>query len=45
MDRTIASINPLDGKVLREFEPHSDAEIARRLQCAVDAFDISVYVG
>ena len=38
MDRTIASINPLDGKVLREFEPHSDAEVARRLQRAVDAY-------
>src|SRR5262245_60804779 len=38
MDRTIASINPLDGKVLREFEPHSDTEIAIRLQRGVDAF-------
>src|SRR5215472_1723372 len=35
---TIASINPATGQMLREFEPHSDQELQRRLQGAVEAF-------
>ena len=38
MAHRIASINPTTGQLLREFEPHSDAEIERRLQRAADAF-------
>ena len=34
----IASINPFDGAVLRTFEPHSDAEIERRLALASKVF-------
>jgi succinate-semialdehyde dehydrogenase/glutarate-semialdehyde dehydrogenase len=34
----IASISPLTGQVLRRFDPHSDAEIERRLQRAAEVF-------
>ncbi|HWH72302.1 MAG TPA: NAD-dependent succinate-semialdehyde dehydrogenase, partial [Candidatus Sulfotelmatobacter sp.] len=34
----MASINPTTGQVMRQFEPHSDQEVERRLQCAADAF-------
>ena len=36
--RGIASVNPFTGQVVRQFEPHSDAEIERRLERAVAAF-------
>jgi succinate-semialdehyde dehydrogenase/glutarate-semialdehyde dehydrogenase len=36
--RGIASINPANGRILRQFEPHSDLEVERRLQRAADAF-------
>ena len=38
MNRGIVSINPTDGTVLRRFEPHSPAEVDRRLAAAVKAF-------
>jgi succinate-semialdehyde dehydrogenase/glutarate-semialdehyde dehydrogenase len=38
MDRAIASINPVNGRVLQQFEPHSDAEIEIKLQRAAEAF-------
>jgi succinate-semialdehyde dehydrogenase/glutarate-semialdehyde dehydrogenase len=34
----MASINPATGKVMKEFEFHSDQEVERRLQRAVEAF-------
>ncbi len=34
----MASINPATGKVMKESEPHSDQEVERRLECAVEAF-------
>ena len=34
----IASINPATGKLLKTFEPHSDAQIDEKLQRAKDAF-------
>jgi len=34
----MASVNPATGEVMREFEPHSDQEVERRLQRAVEAF-------
>ncbi len=34
----IATINPATGKVLKTFEPHSDAQIEEKLQRAKDAF-------
>ena len=34
----IASINPMDGRLLRQFQPHSEVEVERRLQTASDAF-------
>ena len=40
MTRGIVSINPANGEVLRKFEPHSDAEIERRLECAAEAFRV-----
>jgi succinate-semialdehyde dehydrogenase / glutarate-semialdehyde dehydrogenase len=38
MDRGIASINPATGRVLRQFAPHSDLEIERRLGRAAASF-------
>jgi succinate-semialdehyde dehydrogenase/glutarate-semialdehyde dehydrogenase len=38
MRRAISSINPANGRLLRQFEPHSDAEVERRLRLAADAF-------
>lgn len=38
MSRGIVSINPANGELLRQFEPHSDAEVERRLQRAADSF-------
>ena len=35
----IASINPATGEKLKEFAVHTDAEIEKALQCAVDAFE------
>jgi succinate-semialdehyde dehydrogenase/glutarate-semialdehyde dehydrogenase len=34
----IATVNPATGKVLKTFEPHSDAQIEEKLQRAKDAF-------
>jgi succinate-semialdehyde dehydrogenase/glutarate-semialdehyde dehydrogenase len=34
----MASVNPATGKVMREFEPHSEPEVERRLRRAVQAF-------
>src|SRR5271170_1512030 len=34
----IATTNPATGKVLKTFEPHSDAQIDEKLQRAADAF-------
>ena len=34
----IATINPATGKVLKTFEPHTDAQIDEKLQRAADAF-------
>jgi succinate-semialdehyde dehydrogenase/glutarate-semialdehyde dehydrogenase len=34
----LVSINPASGQVLRRFDPHSDAEIERRLQRAAEVF-------
>jgi succinate-semialdehyde dehydrogenase/glutarate-semialdehyde dehydrogenase len=34
----IASINPATGEVLKEFEPHSDAQIEEKLQRAAEVF-------
>jgi succinate-semialdehyde dehydrogenase / glutarate-semialdehyde dehydrogenase len=34
----IASINPATGKVLKRFEPHSEAQVEEKLQRAKDAF-------
>ena len=36
--RVMASINPATGKVMKEFELHSDQEVERRLGRAVEAF-------
>jgi len=36
--KTMSSISPATGEVLARFEPHSDPEVERRLQLAVDAF-------
>ena len=36
----IASVNPATGETVRTFEPLTDAEIERKLQCAVAAFEI-----
>jgi succinate-semialdehyde dehydrogenase/glutarate-semialdehyde dehydrogenase len=36
----IASINPATGQVLRQFEPHPDAEVQRRLHLAAQTFPI-----
>jgi succinate-semialdehyde dehydrogenase/glutarate-semialdehyde dehydrogenase len=38
MDRPIASLNPFNGQVLRQFSAHSDAEVESRLRRAADAF-------
>jgi succinate-semialdehyde dehydrogenase/glutarate-semialdehyde dehydrogenase len=35
----IASINPATGEKLKEFAPHNDAEIQKRLACATAAFE------
>ncbi len=37
----IASINPATGEKLAEFQPLSDGEIERKLQCAADAFRVN----
>ncbi|HEY3839730.1 MAG TPA: NAD-dependent succinate-semialdehyde dehydrogenase [Bryobacteraceae bacterium] len=34
----IRSVNPYTGKLLQSFEPHSDAEVERRVQLAWDTF-------
>src|ERR1700694_1347040 len=34
----IASINPFNGKTMKVFEPHSDAEIERRLELSSKTF-------
>jgi succinate-semialdehyde dehydrogenase/glutarate-semialdehyde dehydrogenase len=34
----IATVNPTTGKTEQEFTPHDDAEVARRLRLAADAF-------
>jgi succinate-semialdehyde dehydrogenase/glutarate-semialdehyde dehydrogenase len=36
--RTLASMSPLTGELLREFEQHSDEEVAKKLQLAVETF-------
>jgi succinate-semialdehyde dehydrogenase/glutarate-semialdehyde dehydrogenase len=36
--RGIASINPTDGRLVRQFEAHSELEVERRIQNASDAF-------
>jgi succinate-semialdehyde dehydrogenase / glutarate-semialdehyde dehydrogenase len=38
MSRGIASVNPVNGQVLRQFEPHSEAEVERKLQRAAEVF-------
>ena len=38
MGRTITSINPVNGRILRQFEPNSETEIELRLQRAADTF-------
>src|SRR5215471_20578328 len=35
---TVASINPLNGELLREYEQHSDEAVALKLQLAVETF-------
>jgi succinate-semialdehyde dehydrogenase / glutarate-semialdehyde dehydrogenase len=37
--RLIAGVNPATGEVLREFEPHSDAELEQRLERASTQFE------
>lgn len=36
--RTVASVSPLTGEVLREFEQHSDAAVEKKLALAASAF-------
>jgi succinate-semialdehyde dehydrogenase/glutarate-semialdehyde dehydrogenase len=38
MDFMIASINPYNGETLKVFEPHSEAEVERRLQLSYSTF-------
>jgi succinate-semialdehyde dehydrogenase/glutarate-semialdehyde dehydrogenase len=33
-----ASVNPATGETVRTYDPHSDAEVERRLRCAAEAF-------
>jgi succinate-semialdehyde dehydrogenase/glutarate-semialdehyde dehydrogenase len=35
----IATVNPATGELLKNFEPHSDAEIAAKLDLAQQAFE------
>ncbi len=35
----IASINPATGEKLKDFPPHDDAEIEKRLKLAITAFE------
>jgi succinate-semialdehyde dehydrogenase / glutarate-semialdehyde dehydrogenase len=35
----IASINPATGEKLKEFQPHEDVDIEKRLKCATTAFE------
>ena len=43
--RTMASINPSTGELLREFEQHSDQMVESRLQRAVEVFPALVKLG
>src|SRR5437762_158064 len=36
--RDIASINPADGRLLRQFQSHSEQEVEHKLQSAIDTF-------
>ena len=38
MSRTLLSMNPANGEILRKFEPHSEAEVEQRLQASAQAF-------
>jgi len=35
---TIATVNPVNGQIIRSFTPLSEPELDARLQCAADAF-------
>ena len=35
---SISSVNPANGQVLKKFEPHSDAEVERRVALAQRTF-------